>query len=236
MVRPHQFRFRTLIFWVYEPMENLRPRLDQRVDKMVHVSLSRGAKPERAESITERTFRRNHTASRDSEGVVWGCFGCGSYRGYFPVNRCVHLCLGYNPPLIRAGYKEFASLQLPQTDPTRDPAFPSMLARMKLSTHQYAKSQLKWIRKQLLPAVREAKGLGGDVAVYVVHGGERGETVAKDVLAGTFATCAVVSLILSAFLMGEALPDPNTVGHPDAPELLALLQDMDGSRVPDTVG
>lgn len=30
-------RFRTLIFWVYEPMETLRPRLDGRVDKMVKV-------------------------------------------------------------------------------------------------------------------------------------------------------------------------------------------------------
>lgn len=32
-------RFRTLIFWVYEDMEKLRPRLDRRVDKMVEVSL-----------------------------------------------------------------------------------------------------------------------------------------------------------------------------------------------------
>jgi tRNA dimethylallyltransferase len=47
-----------------------------------------------------------------------------------------------------------------------------MLERMKLSTHQYARSQIKWIRKQLLPAVKEAKALGGDVDVYVVRGGE----------------------------------------------------------------
>jgi tRNA dimethylallyltransferase len=40
VVSPHEIRFRTLIFWVYEPMENLRPRLDHRVDKMVDVSLS----------------------------------------------------------------------------------------------------------------------------------------------------------------------------------------------------
>lgn len=30
-------RFRTLVFWVYEPMETLRPRLDRRVDKMLEV-------------------------------------------------------------------------------------------------------------------------------------------------------------------------------------------------------
>lgn len=31
-------RFRTLIFWVYEKMDELRPRLDRRADKMVKVS------------------------------------------------------------------------------------------------------------------------------------------------------------------------------------------------------
>lgn len=49
-----------------------------------------------------------------------------------------------------------------------------MLERMKLSTHQYARSQIKWIKKQLLPAVKEARSLGGDVEVYVVKGGEEG--------------------------------------------------------------
>jgi tRNA dimethylallyltransferase len=34
----HKSRFRTLIFWVYEPLETLRPRLDRRVGKMVEVS------------------------------------------------------------------------------------------------------------------------------------------------------------------------------------------------------
>jgi tRNA dimethylallyltransferase len=33
-------RFRTLIFWVYEPMDTLQPRLDKRVDKMLAVGLS----------------------------------------------------------------------------------------------------------------------------------------------------------------------------------------------------
>lgn len=32
-------RFRTLIFWVYEPVETLKPRLEKRVDKMVEVCL-----------------------------------------------------------------------------------------------------------------------------------------------------------------------------------------------------
>ena len=55
---------------------------------------------------------------------------------------------------------------------------------MKIRTFQYAKHQYKWIRKQFLPAVAEARAMGGDVAVYVVHGGTRDESAAKAVLYG----------------------------------------------------
>jgi hypothetical protein len=34
-------RFRTLVFWVYEPLDSLRPRLSRRVDKMVDNGLLR---------------------------------------------------------------------------------------------------------------------------------------------------------------------------------------------------
>lgn len=57
-----------------------------------------------------------------------------------------------------------------------------MLERMKLSTHQYAKSQIKWIRKQLLPAIKDARSLGGEVEVYVVRGGEEGQELAAGIL------------------------------------------------------
>ena len=36
--RGRHARFRTLIFWVYEPLETLRPRLDRRIGRMVEVS------------------------------------------------------------------------------------------------------------------------------------------------------------------------------------------------------
>lgn len=57
-----------------------------------------------------------------------------------------------------------------------------MLTRMKVSTHQYAKLQVKWIKKQLLPVLHEAQSLGGDVHIYVVPGGEEGEVLAQSVL------------------------------------------------------
>jgi hypothetical protein len=38
------------------------------------------------------------------------------------------------------------------------------------------------------------------------------------------------------FLDGKDLPDPRYVGHPDAEELLSLLEEVDQIDVPDTAG
>ncbi|WVW84064.1 hypothetical protein I302_106092 [Kwoniella bestiolae CBS 10118] len=181
-------RFRTLIFWVYEPLESLRPRLDKRVDKMVENGLLREISELRdiAKQIYGTTEATDHT-----EGIFQSI-----------------------------GYKEFSSLALPQPQPTSDSAYGPALERTKLSTHQYAKSQLKWIKKQLLPAVKEAKSLGGDVGVYVVNGGEKGVEPALNVF--------------RAFMTGQQLPKAEDVGHADTPSLLDVLNDHGSSKVPDT--
>ena len=57
-----------------------------------------------------------------------------------------------------------------------------MLGQTKHRTRQYAKSQLQWIRKQFLPAVAEAKALGGDVQVYAVRGGTDDEVATRNIL------------------------------------------------------
>lgn len=127
------------------------------------------------------------------------------------------------------GYKEFSALPL-DGDPTRHPAFAGMLERMKLSTHQYAKSQIGWIKKQLLPAVREARDLGGEVWVYVVPGGAAGEGDAERALRGESSRCARADV---AFLEGSDMPGRD-LGHSDASTLLAILDDRDVDGVPDT--
>ncbi|WRT66499.1 uncharacterized protein IL334_003458 [Kwoniella shivajii] len=181
-------RFRTLIFWVYEPLDTLRPRLDKRVDQMVENGLLKEIAELRiiAEAAYGTADATDHT-----EGIFQSI-----------------------------GYKEFASLPLPQSQPEAHPSYRPALERTKISTHQYAKSQLKWIQKQLLPAAQEARALGGDVYVYVVNGGERG--VAPSVK------------VLNAFLNGEALPSPEHVGHEAASELLKVLDDHLDIRVPNT--
>ncbi|OCF32998.1 tRNA dimethylallyltransferase [Kwoniella heveanensis BCC8398] len=181
-------RFRTLIFWVYETLDDLKSRLDQRVDRMVENGLLREIAELRgiAQTIYGTTEATDHT-----EGIFQSI-----------------------------GYKEFSGLPLPQDTPQRDPAFAPALARTKLSTHQYAKSQIKWIKKQLLPAVKEARSLGGEVFVYVVNGGAKGIQPAIDVFKN--------------FLDDEALPLAGEIGHADAHALLSILDDTSHTRVPDT--
>lgn len=119
------------------------------------------------------------------------------------------------------GYKEFAGLDLAQENPASDSRFPSMLEQTKSRTYQYAKSQVKWIRKQLLPALREARSLGGEVEVYAVPGGEAGEGPARD--------------ILHKFLAREVMPSWRDIGHEDAHELLEEVYNPVGeTKVPDT--
>lgn len=74
------------------------------------------------------------------------------------------------------GYKEFSAIPTEQLTPSH-PLFEPALDRMKLSTRQYAKKQLKWIRTQLLPAVKRARTLGGQVDVHVVNAGESEEAI-----------------------------------------------------------
>ncbi|RXK36929.1 hypothetical protein M231_05831 [Tremella mesenterica] len=183
-------KFRTLIFWVYEGMDTLGPKLDKRVDKM----LENGLLKEIAEmrEIATRIYGSSEQVDY-TEGIFQSI-----------------------------GFKEFSSLPLDITNinaARSDPHFSTMLNRMKLATQQYARSQLKWIRKQLLPAVGEARELGGEVWVYVIPGGEEGEKVARD--------------ILSCFLRDEDMPDPKTIGHSQAVELLQVLEES-GMKVPDT--
>jgi hypothetical protein len=43
-------------------------------------------------------------------------------------------------------------------------------------------------------------------------------------------------MFLLVFLDGKDPPDPRYVGHPDAEELLSLLEEVDQIDVPDTAG
>ena len=59
-------KFRSLIFWVYEPLEALQPRLDRRVDRMVEV---RSASDSTKDCI-EWSATRNCRTSRDCRAYL----------------------------------------------------------------------------------------------------------------------------------------------------------------------
>ena len=62
-------RFRTLVFWVYEDMEYLKPRLDRRVDRMVQVghpdTLAQSAGSRLAPENLDRADRAERLVARD---------------------------------------------------------------------------------------------------------------------------------------------------------------------------
>ena len=90
----------------------------------------------------------------------------------------------WRPSLTSVGYKEFAELPLPLKDPHNFPGFSGMVDVMKTRTRRYARYQLKWIRKQILPVIREARNCGDEVEIFVVPGGHTGHSVAEPLLHG----------------------------------------------------
>ncbi len=99
---------------------------------------------------------------------------------------------------------------------------------MKLSTRQYAKSQLRWIRKQFLPAVKRGREISGEesVRVYVVRGGEMDRGLGEEILRGWLME------EVEGKDSGKGIRDPMVVGHKDARELLSVLS-QEETDVPD---
>ncbi|KAJ9121453.1 hypothetical protein QFC22_002069 [Naganishia vaughanmartiniae] len=189
-------RLRTLMFWVYDDLESLTPRLDRRVDKMVDLGLV-----DEIKELRELAIRIYGTedAIDHQEGIFQSI-----------------------------GFKEFSHIPTNRLVPT-NPLFAPALDRMKISTRQYAKRQLQWIRKQLLPVVKQAlehqraEGEGEDAGpwIYVVRGGDDDVALGEE--------------ILRCFLNHEPMPDYRIVGHPKAEELLRILAETgEGSEGVDT--
>ncbi|KAL0947252.1 hypothetical protein HGRIS_013373 [Hohenbuehelia grisea] len=111
------------------------------------------------------------------------------------------------------GYKEFHDY-LTATDP---PArlFEEAVERMKLSTRQYAKRQISWIRNKLLPLVNHPSE--EPVAhAYLFNATELGTAWHSHVLQPALQ-------ITTDFLAGNALPDPQSLSDA-AKQMLVITQ------------
>jgi tRNA dimethylallyltransferase len=70
---------------------------------------------------------------------------------------------------------------------------------MKIRTRQYAKSQLKWIQKQLLPVIKRAlqeQGQEQSVWVYVVRGGDEDVALGEEILRREFCVASSEVLLI----------------------------------------
>jgi tRNA dimethylallyltransferase len=124
-----QTRWDTLVFWVWSERDVLNERLDSRVDKMI----SQGAEQECRDlyDIAQRT---------------------GSY-----TDNGIFQTIGPLPPSLSkiycsnvVGYPEFVPV-IEAHENDVDKARQQAIEAMKVSTRQYVKTQLKWIKSKLLP-------------------------------------------------------------------------------------
>ncbi|KAF8321715.1 tRNA isopentenyltransferase [Clavulina sp. PMI_390] len=188
-------RMPSLVFWLYARPDVLEPRLDARVDEMIKGGL-----------IDELQELRNIAATLpvDEQGLAND--HSDSTTGIFQS----------------IGYKEFADLlassptSLDQTSET----FRQGVDRMKLSTRQYSRRQVKWIRNRLIPAIVSANEIqvneGEQTRIYLLDATELGSRWNTDVRDKAIA-------IMQAFLKGkpEDLPEPASLSQ-SAKDLLAL--------------
>jgi hypothetical protein len=75
---------------------------------------------------------------------------------------------------------------------------------MKISTRQYAKRQLKWVQKQMLPVVKQARERGDEVWVYVVRGGDADAQLGEEILHRESLDVCLSVLTLCRFLESRA--------------------------------
>ncbi|GAA5821382.1 hypothetical protein JCM11251_004597 [Rhodosporidiobolus azoricus] len=178
-------RFRTLIFWLYAENESLHSRLDGRVDKMIQ----RGLLAE-----IDELWQVANASGADATNYSKGIYQAIGYKEFEAYLAHKHR----NPTLTL------------ENDPTLRKLFDQGVESMKVSTRQYAKRQVKWIKSKLLPAVRKLENDDG-VTVVLLDASDlsRWKEDVRD---------RAVDL-LNRFLDGQALPDPSTLSPAAATHL-----------------
>lgn len=173
--------YRTLVFWLYADPDQLLPRLDARVDQMVKSGL--------IEEIRDLKRRRD----RWTEGSRETDFSRGPYQaiGYREFESCTSTIEAEGPDCKQARRIEEA------------------IELMKISTRQYAKSQVKWMKNKFLPELNKFQPFDldhtrghSDMSLYILDASK-----AEDWKQNVFDPA---SKILSAFLNGTRLPPPSS--------------------------
>ncbi|TFK72598.1 tRNA isopentenyltransferase [Pluteus cervinus] len=124
-------RFESLCFWLYADLSVLEQRLNERVDSMVQRGLLQEIQ------ALQDLSKISETSSSD---------------GLAESQRQVDYTLGIYQAI---GYREFSRYLSISAPTSRD--YGEAVERMKISTRQYAKRQISWMRNKFLPAVYGSK-------------------------------------------------------------------------------
>ncbi|KAG8927866.1 hypothetical protein FRC02_007647 [Tulasnella sp. 418] len=126
-------RYPSLIFWLHAEKDQLNPRLDARVEKMVERGL-----------IAEITSFRSLADTLPK-------LSAEPENGLDPD-------IDYTHGILQTiGFKEFDKY-LSSSD-KQSQLFDEAVEQMKLATRKYAKRQVRWIKQQLLPVIQNQTGV-----------------------------------------------------------------------------
>ncbi|KAI0075461.1 tRNA isopentenyltransferase [Panus rudis PR-1116 ss-1] len=193
-----QPRYRSLFFWLYAKPEALNPRLDARVDDMVQRGLLR--------EVQELIDLAKEHRQQDATSLGTSSEKLESDSPHFDYTLGLYQSIGF---------KEF-SQYLSTPDPTPQ-MYSAALERMKLSTRQYAKRQVKWMQNKLLPAIYSVNSGEADegrkMGVYLLD--------ATNLDAWKSNVQDVAERITHDFLANRPLPDPLSLSD-SARQLLSI--------------
>ncbi|KAF8964069.1 tRNA isopentenyltransferase [Flammula alnicola] len=184
-------RFRTLCFWLYAEPSILSGRLDARVDDMILQGLLG-----EVNSLRDLAKTNPSPVSEALNGTPTADYTLGIYQSI--------------------GYKEFCAY----LDAPSEASFKDAAERMKISTRQYAKRQISWIRNKLMPAVDAVNVHENIVSLYLLDATVLGDDWSKNVQ-------IPATDIQDAFLAQEDLPDPASLSETASRLLRVDRKDVD---------
>ncbi|KAI9810976.1 MAG: hypothetical protein M1827_005707 [Pycnora praestabilis] len=137
-----RLKFPTLVLWVHASPDNLKTRLDERVEKMMLDGLL--SEVEVLDTILKKTLKNGRAIDR-TRGI-WVSIGFKEFESYMTALKSDTL-----------DEKHLASLKMDGIEQTQ------------AATRQYAKRQVRWIRTKLIHALLSA---GAQDAMFLLDGSE----------------------------------------------------------------
>lgn len=162
-------RYNTLLFWVHTESDVLKIRLNDRVDRMIDKGLLTEVQSMRVVHEEQKASGRFIDITRG----IWVAIGYKEFEGYLAAKE------------QDVADKELEKLKI------------DGIERTKAATRQYGKSQLRWIRLKLVPALRRA-GVADNLFVLDT----------TDVSAWASQVEDLAFRLTDGFLTGRLLPSP----------------------------